>query len=505
MPRAILLFVLGLAILGCSKRAPPVRVPAPQAPAAEVEVAPAAAPTESEPLPEPEPVPDAAPSEPIAEPEVPRSGGRIRALADAGESPETFLQSLAVPDRMFADVEDWVVEGSCYRVPVLGWADAPSAAAGLVEAWDAELASGRGALDWILALESAPGLASSVSRKLVRSDLRARNGAIQVCGAGSVVDVQARLEHPALRGAATLRSSNAAPFQRVPEGGLVRNPTYVGAGPYADRVDPVAPGGELALLFKLGDVDVAIVHGRDVRALEAAPEQVALERVPSRDPTYFLWLNPDKHWLNAPSFRRWLASAIDRAEIVRLLFDGRGRRAYTLRPDGRETPAYEMHPDPPLAPTSRPRLDLQFDESDRTAELLAARLRATLGGQRLELRLRPTSQDRLLEDLDLGQVEAALLVHRPETPDPVLGLLGAVWWLGAPVEAETRELLRATALATPAARAAEAARIEEQLLTDARVVPIVRLDAWLATNLRLAGVEVEPHGSIRLGAAWWRR
>jgi len=508
MPRAILVLLLGLALLGCSKRASPVTSPRPEEPAVAGEVPlPDAAEATGLPDTDPEPPAPVPPVDPLPDAEVPQAGGRIRALVPAGESPDTFLGSLATPKRLFAGPADWQVEGRCYRVPVVGWTDTAVAADGLVEAWNAELESGLGPLHWVLAIESAPALVASGSRRLAAGDVRARDGAIQICGAGSVTDVAVRLAHPILREAATLRSSAStfAPFRRRSDGRLVRNPNYPGAGPYADLVDSISSEGDRALLFKLGDVDVAIVHGRHVRALAAAPEQVALERVPALDPAYFLWLNPDKRWLNAPRFREWLAGAIDRAEIVRVLFDGLGRRAYTLRADGEPVPSYDIRTAAPFAPTSRPQLDLRFEGSDPTAEILAARLRASLGIERVELRLRPLSRRELLENLAAGDVEVALLAHRPETADPVLGLLGALWWLGEPVRAETLALLDCARLTDPAERAVEATRVEQALLADARIIPLVRLEAWLATNRRLAGVEVEPYGTIRLGAAWWRR
>ena len=507
MPRAVPVLVLGLAILGCAKRPPATVVPA-------VDVEPPASVLEPghresvvlAPTAEPPPPPSPTPVDLGRDvDEAPRPGGSIRVLVPAGPEASTLLGTLAAPERLFAEPDAWRVEGACRIVPVLGGAKA----ADVVDAWNDVLASGPGPLHWLLALGSARDQVRRGERLLTQADPRAQEGGVRFCGAGSLADLAARLDHPALRRALVGRVAVAtrSPFLSTPDGGFVPDPDHVEGGPYVARVDSVDPGGAPALLFKLGDVDVAIVQGHDVRALEALPERVVLTQAPAREPTYFLWLHPEKRWLNATEFpfRAWLAGAIDRNEIVRLLFDGRGARAYTLHPDVGAAPQYELRPDLPLVPASRPQLTLRFDDGDPAEALLAARLRAELRTQRVDLQLQPTKPDRLIERLAAGDVEAALLLHRPETPDPVLALLGSVWWLGEAVRDETLALLDATALEDPAERVQAAVSVEEALLENARVCPLVRLESWLATRDGLVGVRVDPHGTLRLDAAWWRR
>ena len=330
MPRAVPVLVLGLAILGCSKRPPVSVVPVLDIPPP-ASVLDSAAVEDVTPTPTPEPSPTPAPLEAERDlEETPLPGGAIRALAPVGPDATTLLGSLAAPARLFADPSEWRVEGACRVVPVLGGAKAED----VVGAWNAALASGPGPLHWLLALGSAREQVRRGARLLPRADGRAQADAIQFCGASSVADLAARLAHPALLRALADRPAAAAGsfFVPTPDGGFVPNPSARDGGPLVDRVDSVDPGGAPALLFKLGDVDVAVVQGRDVRALVALPERVRLTPAPPRDPTYFLWLHPEKRWLNATKFpfRAWLAGAIDRNEIVRLLFDGRGTRAYTL-------------------------------------------------------------------------------------------------------------------------------------------------------------------------------
>ena len=54
-----------------------------------------------------------------------------------------------------------------------------------------------------------------------------------------------------------------------------------------------------------------------------------------------------------------------------------------------------------------------------------------------------------------------------------------------------------------AARAAGAWKAEELLLADARVIPLIRLHAWLAYHSSLAGLDPGPEGEFRLEEAWW--
>ncbi len=499
MPRAVPVLVLGLAILGCSKRPPATVVPASpvETPAPVVEPTPPPEETPQAPEPSPEPVEVDQPIE-----ELPRPGGAIRALATSASDAATLLGALGAPAHLFAAKEEWRVDGPCWVVPVLSGAKASD----VVTAWNAALTSGPGPLHWLLALGSARDRVQRGDLVLRQGDPRAQAEGVRLCGRSSREDLTARLEHPALRRAVAGRRAvaPASPFVATPDGWYLSNRDLAEGRPYVARVGPVV-GGAPALLFKLGDVDVAIVQGNDVKALETMPQQVALARVVEREPTYFLWLNPQKRWLNSPKFRAWLAGTIERSEIVRLLFDRRGDRAYTLHADAAATPTWAIVPDAPLLAASTPRLTLHYDDADPAAKLLAARLRAEVSADRVDLQLRPTEQDRLLDAVSQGDVEVALLAHRPETSDPVLGLLGTAWWLGDAAREEALALIDATALEDPVARRQAAEDVEHALLADARVVPLVRLWSWLATRDGLVGVRVDDDGTLRLDTAWWRK
>ena len=501
MPRAVPVLVLGLVILGCSKRPPNVVRP-------ETGIEAPAEPAAGDWEPSPPPIEPSAPEPPTTTPDehptdpqdTPRPGGTIQVFDPAQALEPMLLAALATPPRIFAEPSAWRTDGRCWIVPVAG----EERASEIVSAWNEALARGPGPLHWLLALESARGRVERGERLLDRAEVRGEADGVRVCGTSSVYDLAARLEHPALRRA--LASSRAvdrrSPFLARVGGRYVANTTLGDGAPYVDRIDTVDKGAP-ALLFKLGDVDLAVVQGHDVRTLEALPDRVTLSRAPAREPTYFLWLHPANRWLAVESFRRWLAG-VDRPKIIDLLFDGRGSRAYALRAEGTAVPLYEGRPDPPFPETSEPRFVLRFDRSDPSAELLAARMRAELGTSNVELQVEGVEAEDLLDRLARGDIEAALLRHRPESPDPILALLGTVWWLGEQAEAETLALLDATRLEDPLARAEAATEIERVLLADACLVPLVRLESWLAVRTGLAGVRVDPDGTLRLDGAWWR-
>src|SRR5512145_52749 len=100
MPRAVPVLVLGLVILGCSKRPPAIVVPPTSS---ESPASPPAGESEPEPLPieppasaAPAETPDEAPSGPE---ETPQPGGTIRTLDAAAP---TLLGALGVQPRLFA-------------------------------------------------------------------------------------------------------------------------------------------------------------------------------------------------------------------------------------------------------------------------------------------------------------------------------------------------------------------------------------------------------------------
>ncbi len=228
-----------------------------------------------------------------------------------------------------------------------------------------------------------------------------------------------------------------------------------------------------------------------------------LKRLPAWDRTYYMWLNPSKRWLNDPFFRRWLAGVVDRRELVDYLFDGQGERAFSLSGHW-SSPVYELQPDRPLSPMTVPRLELLYDEADPYAKTVAQRIEAVLATNDAELSLLALPGEQIRERLIDGAVEMVLLAHRPATDDPVLALLGTVWWFGKEADEAKQRLRRASGAEQPGERSAGALEAEEMLLRDARLVPLMRLHAWLVRHPLLAGVQPGPDGVLRLEETWWR-
>jgi MarR-like DNA-binding transcriptional regulator SgrR of sgrS sRNA len=385
----------------------------------------------------------------------------------------------------------------------------------LVNAWARGLADetrdDRWLLDPLLA-RSAPGAMQPPTLVGINAD----GQFLEVCPPQPVPDLPLRLEHPALWLGGERRTGGLfegpGPFYRTPDGTLYPNPGHQGPGPYVERVEVFQVDADPSIPFRLGDAQVAILFGKAAGKLrsEATARSgfpLSFERVPSWDRTYFLWLDPEKRWVNDPRFRKWVSAVLDRDEMLAYLFDGQGDRAFSLSPGGSPVPVYEdLQPDRPLSPTSVPRLTLLYDEEDAQALTLARRVQAVLATHQVELSLVARRSSDLRRALATGEAEAALLAHRPATRDPLLGLLGSTWWFGRRFDGLLDPLLRAASEIAPGRRAERAEmawEVEQGLLVDARVVPLVRLHAWLAHHPKLSGVETAPGGLLILGEAWW--
>jgi MarR-like DNA-binding transcriptional regulator SgrR of sgrS sRNA len=331
----------------------------------------------------------------------------------------------------------------------------------------------------------------------------------EVCPDRAVADLRLRLGHPVLWLEPSPESGDGpGPYRVEPDGYLRPNPLYPGTGPYVDRVEWVRVERDPALPIQLGDTDAAIVFGdvAQVVADDPGAGQVDLRRLPEWDRTYFLWLDPDKRWFNDPEFRRWLAGADDRNKMLEYLFAGRGERAFSLSRGGAAAPRYELKPDRPLDAQSVPRLDLVCDAGDPLALTIASRLEAVLSTRGVELTVVPVDATELRRVVTNGDAGMALLAHHPTMSDPVLALLETVWWLGPAAQPERDELQEAGSEISPQRleeRRASAWKTEDALLENARVVPLVRLHAWLARDPRLAGVRSGGDGVIHFDEAWW--
>jgi len=448
---------------------------------------------------------------------VPRKGGEVRFLvADPpfhasliranvaeGLTTDGLLLSWARPRE---GNPCWVFELN----PRWLWPDGlPVRAGDLLAAWSAGLLDVSSDLHWLFDplggnVQVSP-LASEVSGRM-----RAAERILEICPVRPTPDLPLRLEHPASWlqrvDPVTGISEGPGPFRQMPDGTLSAKQDYPGDGPYLRDVVPLVVEGHSPLLLRLGDAHVAVTFGQAAAALEADPvPDLRLDRLPAWDRTYFIWMNPTERWVNDPVFRRWIAGTIDRDEMVSYLFDDRGKRAFSLSLDGSTIPVYPLRADRPLSPMTEPRLQMVYDAADPYSETVAQRVQAVLETQQVELSLVPMERGALREALRTGDVEVALLAHRPGSDDPVLALEGTFWWLGDGAADARAGLVEASGIDPHQAEArAEAAWGAEQLLlVDARVIPLIRLHAWLAYHSSIAGLDPGAEGEFRLEEAWW--
>jgi MarR-like DNA-binding transcriptional regulator SgrR of sgrS sRNA len=270
-----------------------------------------------------------------------------------------------------------------------------------------------------------------------------------------------------------------------------------------------------AALVSLDEVDLAVIHGRDAAGLLAGTvrKRYRIERFPAWDRLYVLWLNPGAgmRWTRDPTFRSWIDSEVDRETMVDLLLDGLGKPAWDLHPGGgRERAEAEALWRIPRA--TRPRLTLSHDAADALAARLAARIKADLEGAGVEVSLDGLSESILRARLEEGSVHAALLCKRPFELDPLLSLENALGGL-APETGDLRRALEWAALHPPGTeerrRTAEEVRARLFHHSDSpgrlRLIPLVRVHAYLAAAKGLAGPRPASTGSLDLKDVGWVR
>jgi MarR-like DNA-binding transcriptional regulator SgrR of sgrS sRNA len=390
------------------------------------------------------------------------------------------------------------------------WPDGlPVRAGDLLAAWSTALLDGGSDLHWLF--EPLGGDAQDrPDANEASGRMRSAERILEICPERPTPDLPLRFEHPASWlqrvDPATGILEGPGPFQLMPDGRLAAKSDYPGDGPYLRDVVPLVVEGHSPLLLRLGDAHVAVTFGHAAADLEADPvPDMRLDPLPAWDRTYFMWMNPTERWVNDPVFRRWVAGTIDRDEMVSYLFEDRGNRAFSLSPDGSSIPVYPLRADRPLSPMTEPRLQMVYDAADPYSETVAQRVQAVLETQQVELSLVPMERGELRQALRAGDVEVALLAHRPGSVDPVLALEGTLWWLGEGAADARASLIEASGIEPRqrAARAEAAWKAEELLLADARVIPLIRLHAWLAYHSSLAGLDPGAEGEFRLEEAWW--
>jgi MarR-like DNA-binding transcriptional regulator SgrR of sgrS sRNA len=399
-------------------------------------------------------------------------------------------------------------EADCQRFSTSGAEDRRLDAGDVVADWEAGLREVDGPYGWLLqpvagAVDVALGATAHAA------GLRADEDSLVVCTERPTPDWAARLEHPALwpvvRDPPTGRDRGSGPFRWSDDGTALLRVARDGKRPArVDRIEIVRDRAQDAVsLFGEGQLDLAIVYGRAAGEIRAPRDgTVRMERLPGWDKIYALWLGSEGRWVNDPAFRRWVAAVIDRESMVRYLFGTQGQTAQGLTDAGRPraTPAAGR----PFSRTSSPRLTLAFDRRDRHAESIAARIKAVLEREGVKLLLEPRdSMGRGAQSEDEPAV--MLMAHHPPVGDPVLGLLDTLWPLRVVAREEIRRLLRATRISDPGRRGERAGEVESRLIDDARLVPLVRLQAWLARREGLSGVGAGRYGVLRLDRAEWVR
>jgi hypothetical protein len=380
----------------------------------------------------------------------------------------------------------------------------------VVESWVQELRRPASEAAWLLA--PVIGAAAVVRGETDRAEglVPDGDGGLTVCSERPVPDWAQRMAHPALR----LRTTRTPAGEAVAAGPFVaagRSQRLVAAGGGAVLL-PLLAGVELvqasetdpALLFRQGRVDVAIVGGREVaRLLDGGLNDLRVERIARWDVVYALWFGARGRWVNDPHFRAWIATAIDRQAIVRYLFDDRGEPAYRLLGSG--SAEWTEPPRRPFSAGSSPRLELLYDAADPRARSIASRLKAELEQAGIEIRLEATGGQALEVAANEDRFQMALLAHHPPLEDPVLALQQTLMPLGAALGPSSELLERAAWWEDERERRSAAVFAEDSLLRPARLVPLVRLQSWLATRPTLRGLEPQGWGELGLERAWWAR
>jgi len=130
---------------------------------------------------------------------------------------------------------------------------------------------------------------------------------------------------------------------------------------------------------------------------------------------------------------------------------------------------------------------------------IAARIKADLEGAGVGVDLDPRSRGDLERGLRSDRFQAVLVFQRPWTADSVLALLETLHATG-PVPDHARAVLVEAARESPGSerRSAAAFAVQDRIRRDATLVPLARIDAWVATA---PGLVLDPGASPSLDIA----
>lgn len=379
----------------------------------------------------------------------------------------------------------------------------------VVDSLTAAVARESSAARWLLSpVLGAPDLARGEASEI--RGLVAGAGELLVRLDAEMPDLAERLAHPSLRIWRTPgpgASRGGGPFEIEGKRSLIADRDS-GASAYLDRIELIEPGAAApVLLARLDEIDAAVVYGRAASAFVATDEthgaRFRVQSLPAWDRHYLMWLNPNMRWTRDPSFRRWLDRTIDRTTMLATLFDGRGAYPCSLLSCDPSGSTDAGGPTWRVPRGVRPRLELAFERDDAVAADVAARIKADLESAGVDVRIEGLASadlDRATRD---GSVQAALFYRRSWTSDAVLTLLSALHRAPYGFDAEIAALDRAAFEPLESyARVSEALSSQKRLLDGARLIPVARIDAFIATAPGLL-MFTGPSASLDVERAGW--
>jgi peptide/nickel transport system substrate-binding protein/oligopeptide transport system substrate-binding protein len=302
---------------------------------------------------------------------------------------------------------------------------------------------------------------------------------------------------------------------------LVPNPAYYGGAPRLAQVTLLlganAAGG--LVQYEQGVVDLAEVGTGDLARVSdpASPLSTELVQAPELSTTY-IGFNVTMAPFDDPQVREAFSLVIDRTKIAQVMFNERVRAARGLVPP--DMPGYQSQVTPPALDVTRarqllaesayhgsanlPRVTFYTTGSD-IGPMVQAVLKQTLG---VEVELRALEWSDYLDGLSRRQFPMYLLTWSADWPDPS-SFLDSLFRSGSPqnccafADAQVDEALDAAqAEQDPAARARAYAALEQTLLEQAPVLPLLHNVTYMLIRPYVHGVRVTPLGILSLRDAY---
>jgi len=376
----------------------------------------------------------------------------------------------------------------------------PLAAGQVVEAWEAALRDPRLPHRWLLeAVEGTAAFAGGAVEQV--RGLRAEGGDLVVCFQRPVPDWWERLDHPGVWLRPPIDGvAGHGSFDWNGESRLLANSHAGQAAPRLAEVRLVSGDDRPRRLFEAGEIDLAVLYGRQASSLVVDPlDHLRVERAPGWDKAYALWFDTSARWVDDPRFRRWVGAVVAGDVMLGLLFDGRGEAISTLAGATAASPGGPAPPRP-FGETSAPGITLAYDPHDGDATRIAARIKAVLEDRGVGVRLDsggvPASD---------GSRQVTLISHHPPVEDALIAFWDTLSKLGESAAPAIDRLARASRVADPERRAMAAGTIEGDLLEDARLLPLFRLYAWRVVDDRLKARAPDRWSRLGLREARWAR